>query len=321
MAISLFGWNAVELTAEDLLRPEAKPETYRVDKDKFKNNWENIKNDSKNLLQVSDSVKISIEGLKSAGELKRNSHNYSLEAFYRKDMPKITTNGGYMVGGAMFSEEELEQCRMVLKTAVDGIGCGIGKGTSIDYKNYAQMGLAVSSVRAYAGENLTEEQAAVVNKAMQEYNEALINFEKETLSKQGFVDSDSSIFSEYYGKEVELDENEINWMNRFKKELKQMTGQHFEPTQKGVKAYIQSATNHKLIDEIMGLFSNVDSTSEASVDAAIRKYGELIAPARIAFGMQPDRIEGALQEDTAGFKKQIADILLAAEYHKTDYRI
>lgn len=321
MAISLFGWNAVELTAEDLLRPEAKPETYRVDKDKFKNNWENIKNDSKNLLQVSDSVKISIEGLTGAGELNRNLCNYSLEAFFRKDMPKITTNGGYMVGGAMFSKEELEQCRMVLKTAVDGIGCGIGKGTSIDYKNYAQMGLAVSSVRAYAGENLTEEQAAVVNKAMQEYNEALIHLEKETLTEQGYVDSNRGILSEYYGKEAELDENEINWMNQFKEELKQMTGQHFVPTQKGVKAFIQSATNRKLIGEIMNLFSNVDSTNEVSVNAAIKKYGELIGPARKALGMRPDRIAGALQEDTAGFKKQIADILLAAEYHKTDYRI
>ncbi len=323
MAINLYALNATEVT---LTRPAAKPAAYRLDKDKFKNDWESLKNNSDNLLQVSKNVigcesTLSIEGLANAGELNRNLCNYSSDVFFQKEMPKITTNGGYMVGGVMFSKEELEQCRMVMKTAVDEIGCGIGKNTNIDYKNYAQMGIAASSVRTYAGGNLTEEQAAVVNKAMQEYNQALIDMEKETLDEQGFVDSHRGAISEYYGKEVELDENEIDWMNRFKEELRQTTGKQYAPTQKGITATIQSATNKKLIDGIMDLFSNLDSTDKNAVDAAIKKYGELIKPAREAFGMKADSIGKALEEDRAFFKKQIADILLAAQYHATDYRI
>lgn len=323
MAIDLFSLNATQVT---LTRPEIKPAAYRLDKDKFKNDWESLKNNSDNLLQVSKNVigcesTLSVEGLASAGELNRNLCNYSSDVFFQKDMPTITTNGGYMIGGVMFSREELEQCRMVMKTAADGIGCGIGRNTNIDYKNYAQMGIAVSGVKAFADGNLTEGQAAVVNKAMQEYNEALVALEKETLDSQGFVDSHRGTLSEYYGKEVELDENTINWMNQFKEELRQTTGTHYAPTQKGVRVWIQSATNQKLIDGIMDLFSNVDSSDKDAVDAAIQKYGELIRPAREAYGMRPDGIGRALDEDTADFKKQMSDILLAAGYHATDYRI
>lgn len=321
MAINLFGLNATEVV---LTRPETNPEpVYRVDKDKFKENWENIKNNSENLLQVSQNVLVSIEGIKSTGEVKRNDCNYSLEAFFRKDMPRVMTDGGFLVGGAKFSEEELEQCRMVMKTAVDGIGCGIGKNTNIDYRNYAQMGIAVSSVKSYANENLTKEQAEVVNKAMQEYNEALINMEKEMLSGQRYIDSDQGAMSEYYGKVEILDDAAIDSINRMKGEIGKITGQQFAPTQSGITARMMSATNQKLISEITDLFSNMDSKDEKSVQAVMAKYKELVKPAYIASGMN-DRygsLARILNTDVADFRKQLSSILLAANYHTTDYRI
>jgi len=325
MAIDLYSLNASEAV---LTRPEAKPVSYRLNTDKLKENWENIKNDSKDLMQVSQNIigcesALSVEGLKSAGELKRNYCNYSSNVFFQKDMPRITTNGGYLIGGAEFSKEELEQCRMVMKTAVDGIGCGIGKNTNIDYRNYAQMGIAVSSIKAYANENLTEKQAAVVNKAMQEYNEALIDLEKEMLSERRYVDSDQGAMAQYYGKVEVLDDAAIDSINKMKEEIGKTTGHQFAPTQRGITVRLQSATNKKLIGEITDLFSNMDGKDEKSVQAVMAKYKELVKPAYIASGMSDGygSLTRILNTDIADFRKQISDILLAANYHTTDYRI
>ena len=322
MAINLY---ALTVPAAVLGKPDNKPAAYRVNKDKLKENWETIKNDSKDLIQVSQKTTgsentLSVEGIKSTGEVNRNYCNYSADVFFQRNMPQVTTNGGFLIGGVEFSKEELEHCRMVMKTAVDGIDCGIGKNTNIDYRNYAQMGIAVSSVKAYANENLTKEQAAVVNKAMQEYNEALINMEKEMLSDRRYIDADQGAMSEYYGKVEILDDAAIDSINRMKEEIGKITGKQFAPTQSGITARLMSATNQKLISEITDLFSNMDSKDEKSVQAAMAKYKELVKPAYIASGGY-DSLTRTLNTDTADFRKQISNILLAANYHSTDYRI
>lgn len=326
MAINLFALNCTEVTT--LERPQTQPVSYRLNTDKIKENWEQIKSESMNLVQISKEAgtyesSLSVEDIKNLGEVRQNSCNYSLDAFFRKDMPKITTDGGYLVGGASFSKEELEQCRMVMKAAADSIGCGIGKNTNIDYENYAQMGLAVSSVRAYASENLTEEQAAVVNRAMQEYNEALINLEKETMSTDDYKDSNYEGLSEYYGKVRVLDEGEIDALNKLKEEMSRITGRYYAPSQIGMTAVVQSATNKELIGEITDLFSNMDTTNEESVNAAMKKYKELVAPAYTASGIDDKHggLTRVLNDDLLTFKKQMSDILMAVKYHAADYSV
>lgn len=319
MAIDLRTLNTTEVILPT--RTEVKPVSYRLDTAKLKENWEEIKNDSKNLMQISPVVSVAIEGLKSSGEVKHSGCNYSVEAFFRKDMPLVTTNGGYMVGGENFTKEELEQCRMVMKAAVGGIGCGIGKNTNIDYRNYAEMGIAVSSVKAYADENLTKEQAAVVNRAMQEYNEALIGMEEEMLSGDNYRNSNYGVLSEYYGKEMVLNDAEIASLNeslyKLRKELGQVTGEPFKTVQKGAAAVVGSATNQKLISELLELFSNTDIKDEKSVNAAMERYKVLVSPAYKAYGVSTN----ILNKDISDFRKQIANSLLASKYHAADYSV
>lgn len=326
MAINLYTLHAKELVS--LTRTSTQSASYRLNTDKITENWEQIKSDSRNMIQISQESaayygNISVDEMKNAGEVRRMECNYSLDAFFRKDMPQVTTDGGYMVGGVYFSKEELEQCRMVLKTASDNMGCGIGKNTNLDYRNYAQMGIAVGMVKRFANGNLTEKQAGVVNKAMQEYNEALIDMERELMSDGSYVDSKYSGISDYYGKAKILSDGEIEAINNLKKELSKITGRYYEPSKSGMISGVQSATNQELIHSIVDLFSDLDYTDKKSVDLAMEKYKEWMKPAYTAYGMRDSHgsLSRVLNEDVAGFRRQIANVLRASEYHMTDYSI
>lgn len=327
MAINLFSLNCTEVTT--LVRPQTQPAAYRLNADKIKENWEKIKSESKDLVQISKEAgtyyegSVSLEELKNIGELNRAYCNYSCDVFFRKDMPQVTTDGSYMVGGASFSKEELEQCRVVMKAVAENINCGIGKGTNIDYNDYAQMGIAVSSVKAYASEHLTEEQAAVVNRAMQEYNEALINLEKQTYADGTYVESEYEGLSDYYGKARVLNDGETDAINKLKEEMSRITGRYYAPSVKGMTAVVQSATNEKLIGEITDLFTDIDVTDEQSINAAIEKYKELMRPAYIAYGMNDTHgsLTRVLNQDAANFKMQISNMLMASNYHATNYSV
>lgn len=327
MAVNLFALNCTEITT--LVRPQIQPTSYRLDQEKIKANWDQIKNQSMDLVQISKEAgtiyenNVSLEQIQSMGELKRTECNYSSNAFFQKNMPQIMTDGSYLVGGVYFSKEELEQCRVVMKAAAENIDCGMGKGVDIDYNDYAQMGLAVSSVRTYAEEHLTKEQAEVVNKAMQEYNEALIDLEKQAYANRTCVETNYEGVSEYYGKAVVLDDALIDEINRLKEEISRLTGRQFAPTVKGMTAGVQSATNEKLIGEISDLFANTDIEDEESVNAAIETYKELMRPAYLAYGILDSRgaLTRRLNEDAEKFRAQIANMLQATRYRATDYTI
>ena len=136
------------------------------------------------------------------------------------------------------------------------------------------MGIAESSVKAYASKHLTEEQAMVVNKAMQEYNEALIDMEKQLFNDGNYVQSDYEKQSDYYGTLRLLTDGEIEALNKIKEELGRITGRYYEPSVKGATAVVCSATNEKLIGKITDLFKNMDIKDEQSVNAAVEKYKE-----------------------------------------------
>lgn len=325
MAINLFSLDKPEAT---LVRPQIQPASYRLNTNIIKENWEQIKSESKNLGQISTEgvsyeSSVSLEGLKHVGELDRNYCNYSSDVFFRNNMPQVSTDGKVMIGGVSFSKEELEQCRVVMQAAADSIGCGIGKNTNIDYKNYAQMGIAESSVKAYASEHLSEEQATVVSKAMQEYNEALINLEKEAFNSGDYVKTEYEGLSDYYGMARVLSDGEIDAINKLKEEMSRITGRYYAPSVKGMTACVQSATNEDLKGKITDLFINLDVTDEQSVNAAVEKYKELMRPAYIAYGMNDSHgsLSKILNQDAANFKMQISNLMLAVNYHATDCSI
>ena len=92
---------------------------------------------------------------------------------------------------------------------------------------------------------------------------------------------------------------------------------------KGATAVVQSATNEELKEKITTLFTDLDVTDEKSINAAVEKYKELMCPAYIAYGMKDDygSLDKVLNQDVANFKMQISNLLLAANYHTTDYSV
>lgn len=325
MAINLFSLDKPETT---LVRQPIQPLSYKLNADKIKENWEQIKSESKNLGQISTEgvsyeSSVSLEGLKHVGELVRNYCNYSSDVFFQKNMPSVSTDGNYLIGGVTFSKEELEQCRVVMRAASNSIGCGIGKNTNIDYKNYAEMSIAESSVKAYAREHLSEEQATVVINAMQEYNEALIDMERQTLNSKDYVESEYEGLSEYYGKARVLSDGEIDAINKLKEEMSRITGRYYAPSVKGATAGVQSATNEDLKSKITDLFTDMDVTDEQSVNTTVEKYKELMRPAYIAYGMNDTHgsLTKVLNQDAVNFKQQISNLLMVANYHATDYSV
>lgn len=315
MSINLFALNASEAT---LVRQPIKPVSYRLNTDRIKENREQLKSESKDMIQISNE---SLAELKNVGELNRNYCNYSLTVFFTNDMPKITAaDGSYLIDNVSFSKEELEQCRMVMKAAKDGISSGVG---NLDYENHAKMGVAVSCVRTFAGDKLTEEQAAVVNKAMQEYNKALIEAEYNIMSDGNYTEHNYDGLSDYYGTARILNEGDVEALNKVKEELSRITGRTLTPSKEGDIVVVQSATNKELINTLTNLFADIDSTDEQAVNEAMKKYKELMRPAYIAYGMNDLRgsLTRVLNEDVADFKKHMDNILLAARYHATDYSV
>lgn len=324
MAINL---SSLNMSGATLVRPDVKPVSYRLNTSAIKENWNEIKSQSKDLLQVSgqtggSSANVSMENLQVSGEVKRIC-NYSAEVFFRKDMPQLVEEGNYTVNGVSFTKEELEQCRVVMRAAADGIGSGIGKYGTLDYKNYAQMGIAVSGVGAYAEANLTEEQAGVVKKAMQEYNEALIQHQESILSDGSYISGDVGAVSDYYGTMHVLSDVMVDEMNKLKEKLSELTGRTYAKTAYGHPVVVQSATNRELINNVTELFSNMDIQDSRSVSETMETYKKLVTPAYTAY--RPSDGSNALKDyfdgDISGFRKQLDNILMAMNYHSADYSI
>ncbi len=320
MAIDLYSLNVPE--AHITRASETQTPVYKANSAKLTENWEEKKSQAKDLVEESKQngsyrESVSLEGAGLAGIKASGTYcNYSNDVFFRKDMPYVTdSNGNYTVGGETFTKEELEECRTVLQAAADSIGCGIGKNANISYKNYAEMGIAVNAVNEYASKNLTEKQAAVVNKAMQDYNDALVKLEKDTLARAGAVQVTGTEASEYYGMGQPISKEVLD-------SVRSSMGVTNGKLTAGTISATNSATNKELIGKIRDAFSNTDITDQVSVDELMEKYKKLVTPAYMAYGnYSSSNLASILNGDISGFQNQIKNLMYAVRYHKTDFRV
>ena len=319
MAIDLTTLNTTEIIPQKVYNLN---NSYKADQNKIRENWEEKKASATDLIEESkkngsyrESASLEGAGVIGITAGKGAYCNYSLDAFFRKDMPLLSDdNGNFTVGGATFTREELEECRAVMKAAVDGIGCGIGKNTNIDYRNYAEMEIAAGGVRAYASENLTEKQAAVVNKAMKEYNDALIKHEKDTLERAGTIDISGSDVSKYYGKAQPIPKEMLDRIHSFNSNSKLNSGD---------VGTIQSATNEDLISKIRDMFSKLDYSDSSSLDTVSEKYKEYITPAKMSLGVSSANgyLSQALNQDILGFQSLFKNMMNVIRYRSIDFRM
>lgn len=178
MAINILGLNAKEAI---LVRNQpSNTMRLKVNADEMKEKFKKAKENGeiKDLLELSGTSKDSVLCIKASADGPRQMKtHYSVDSFFRKDMPRIqNADGTYSIDNVSFTKEELERARNVMQAAVSEFGPG--KCTMLDYRDHAAFAIAENSVNAYAKEIFSEEQQRVMNKAMQEYKAGLLEIQK-----------------------------------------------------------------------------------------------------------------------------------------------
>lgn len=321
VSMNIHGFGAKEAV---LMKPETAPSAYRIDSNRIKEDLQKAKENGqmKDLLQLSGVKLEDVQAIQSTGVVKRMDANYSLETFFRKDMPNMKNGDGtYTVSNVKFTEEELQKARSAMDAAYHGINGEHGQKLTLDYRDYASMKLAESAISQYAKENFNEDQQAVMLKAMKEYNAALEENQAEFLANGSFARNNYGDVSNYYGLSQIMDEKEAEALNNLKEELSKVTGKTYPKSVAGqYTGTAQIATNQELIKNIKTLFENVDLSDKNTVNQAMDKYQELMKPVYRANGLSSKSMNNIIRQDVSAFTSMV-DKIRDSQQKSVDFSI
>ena len=318
MAINILGLNATEAT---LVKNSSPIRSYRLgNQDEIKNRLNQAKENGevKDLLQLSGVSSLKINNPTNESNPRKTGADYSVDAFFRKDMPKMQNgDGSYSISGVTFTEDELQKARNYMKAAV----AELPGGGTLEYADYAKMAIAENSVNSFAKYNFSKEQQDVIAIAMKEYNAGLEELQEQILSKDNVVSNNYGELSDYYGKSIKMDQAMVENINKLKKELSRITGRTYKKSEVGdAPGIISSATNSELISNIKDTFSNVDFNDKDAVNDAMKNYRELVRPAFDA----SDRLmrnDNSLYDDTNAFTKLIEKMKMSLSATHVDFSV
>lgn len=247
----------------------------------------------------------------------------SSEIFYNNYLLKNSNDKSYVIDGAEFSSEEVDAVRNVLQNAVSPL---LGGKLYYDYKDYAQMGIAENSVAKYAAENLTEDQAAVVNKSLSGYISGLLDKEEEWINSECYIDDtegvgDTGEMNTYYG----VRQTTPQWIRddlaatlakfntaaaKYKvygrnSDSKAVSGNHSAEDRSG--GLIYCASNKELARSVRSLFAETDITDEGRLADVFKEYKDMMNAAYLAVGFGRTTND-MLKDDTNSFTKQISNM-------------
>lgn len=303
MAINISSLNGIEIIPEMVTRPET-AQMFKHDAAEIRDKFVHAKENGQiaDLLEISGVSQEQLNAMASETGPKRTGASYSVDAFFRKELPQLKNgDGSYMISGVKFSEDELVRARNVMKESVADLQYKV----TLDYSDYAKMSIAESAVNSFAKDNFSEEQQNVIARAMKEYNAGLEERQSKSLSKANVVDNNYGELSEYYGKSQVIDQTLADEMNKLKDEIAKLTGHQFTKTVAGkAPGIITSATNRELINIIKDTFNDVDLNDKEEVDSAMKKYRDYMRPA-YKVGGYIERDDSALYRDTDSFAKMI----------------
>ncbi len=243
--------------------------------------------------------------------VKRNS-----EIFYNNYLLKTSSDRSYEIDGAAFSAAEIDAVRSVVQNAVSPL---LGGKIYYDYKDYAQMGVAENSVAKYVAENLTEEQAQVVNQSLLGYISNLLDKEEDWINSECYIDDtegvgDTGEMNIYYGVRQSIPQ----WMqdemdaalakfNIYRQDFGSgaVLGNNSAEGRNG--GLIYCASNKDLAGSIRSLFAGTDITDAGQLADAFKEYKDMMKAAyqAVGFGKTTDDM---LQGDTNSFTKQISNM-------------
>ena len=250
--------------------------------------------------------------------VKRNS-----EIFYNNYLLKTSSDKSYEIDGVAFSAEEIDAVRSVAQNAVSPL---LGGKLYYDYKDYAQMGIAENSVAKYAAENLTKEQAEVVNKSLSGYISGLLDKQEDWINSECYIDDtegvgDTGEMNTYYG----VRQSTPQWirddldavLTKFSTDVakykvygqgyssKAASGNNSADGRNG--GLIYCASNKDLAGSIRSLFAGTDLTDASKLTDAFKEYKDMMTAAyrAVGFGRTTNDM---LKDDTNSFTKQISNM-------------
>lgn len=306
---------------KSLVKNSSPIRSYRLgNQDEIKNRLNQAKENGevKDLLQLSGVSSLKINNLTNESNPRKTGADYSVDAFFRKDMPKMQNgDGSYSISGVTFTEDELQKARNYMKAAV----AELPGGGTLEYADYAKMAIAENSDNSFAKDNFSKEQQDVIAVAMKEYNAGLEELQEQILSKDNVVSNNYGELSDYYGKSIKMDQAMVENINKLKKELSRITGRTYKKSEVGdAPGIISSATNSELISNIKDTFSNVDFNDKDAVNDAMKNYRELVRPAFDA----SDRLmrnDNSLYDDTNAFTKLIEKMKMSLSATHVDFSV
>lgn len=160
----------------------------------------------------------------------------------------------YVIDGVTFTGTEMKQ----FKDLYNGIASMMPPlQDDLDYRDYARMGIGISTAKAYAKENMTGEQAEIVEKVIRYYTDK-IKYMEDAMLKSMNVKTDSS--KRYYNRLVDVADDMKSEETTYAKA-------------------VGSASDKGLTKQIMELFANVNLFNANSIQNAINTYKQIIIPA------------------------------------------
>lgn len=251
------------------------------------------------------------------------------EEFYASLTKKdASDNATYKVDGVLFSAEEMTSMREALSDVFASVK---RPGGTLDYSDYAKMGIAENVVRSYAEKNLSEEQAEVIMKAVSEHMNQVID--KEPGSE--IVDENL-----YYGKRITGEEfdRQLRKLYEAMKEFVANSDFYSEEKKKRHSEYIDrclethtsggtlmAASNTNLTNSLRSGFATLDFGNEEEVQSFFKQYQDWMKPAYLEIhGGFKEAAAEHIAADIALYKKQYNDLMssvLAASVTHVNFQI
>lgn len=172
----------------------------------------------------------------------------------------------YVLNGVKFSESEMAAVKQVVQSATSIVPRG-----NLDYCHYANMGIAQNMVRSYGKEHLTEEQADVINRAVSEYFDQLVENEPEPTEV---------IEDLYYGKRdngekiQKLEEHIRDFIAKgnLPAYIKQQLLSNMGDGSNSAGSLVISASDQKLANSLRTRFATMDWENKDEVQSAFEQY-------------------------------------------------
>lgn len=222
-----------------------------------------------------------------------------------------------LVDGVEFTYKELNACEKFVNKITSSF-----RGGSLNYNDYAKMGIASSIINTYAKENLNDEQAKVVNNSVENFFNHFVqkHINEHKKDPYFYIDNTEGVGStgelnKYYAFKCKWS---VQQAEDFKKYVKSTNISEYQKevfyahadrvTQVGATA--QCASNAEHAQKIRNLFQNMDIMDEDSVKNAFQEYEILMTPVYKAAGLQNSYFDTGVDEiigkDINEFISQIA---------------